>query len=122
MYLTGDAKLWWHTRLSDDANANRDKVETWNVLKKELKDQFLPCNTSWLARESLRKLKHAGTVRDYVKEFNSLMLDVRDMSDENNLFNSLSGSQTWAQTELRCQGVKDLPSAIVVADRRLLGC
>ncbi|KAL0423696.1 UNVERIFIED_CONTAM: hypothetical protein Sradi_0904400 [Sesamum radiatum] len=50
MYLTGDAKLWWRTRLSDDASANRDKIETWDVLKKELKDQFLPCNTSWLAR------------------------------------------------------------------------
>ncbi|KAK4391961.1 hypothetical protein Sango_1973900 [Sesamum angolense] len=46
MYLTGDAKLWWRTRLSVDASANRDKIETWDVLKKELKDQFLPCNTS----------------------------------------------------------------------------
>ncbi|KAK4397971.1 RNA-directed DNA polymerase [Sesamum angolense] len=63
MYLTGNAKLWWRTRLSDDASANRDKIETWDVWKKELKDQFLPCNTSWLARESPRKLKHAG-VRD----------------------------------------------------------
>ncbi|KAK4381519.1 hypothetical protein Sango_2961700 [Sesamum angolense] len=117
MYLTGDAKLWWRTRLSDDASANRDRIETWDVLKKELKDQFLPCNTSWLARESLRKLKHAGTVRDYVKEFSSLMLDVRDMSEEDKLFNFLSGLQTWAQTELRRQGVKDLPSAISAADR-----
>ncbi|KAL0386158.1 UNVERIFIED_CONTAM: hypothetical protein Sradi_3010100 [Sesamum radiatum] len=46
MYLTGDAKLWWRTRLSGDASANREKIETWDVLKKELKDQFLPCNTS----------------------------------------------------------------------------
>ncbi|KAK4381873.1 Transposon Ty3-G Gag-Pol polyprotein [Sesamum angolense] len=98
-------------------SANRDRIETWDVLKKELKDQFLPCNTSWLARESLRKLKHAGTVRDYVKEFSSLMLDVRDMSEEDKLFNFLSGLQTWAQTELRRQGVKDLPSAISAADR-----
>ncbi|KAK4383420.1 hypothetical protein Sango_2777800 [Sesamum angolense] len=89
MYLTSDAKLWWRTRVSHDASANRDKIETWDVLKKELKDQFLPCNTSWLATKSLRKSKHAGTVRDY----------------------------TWAQTELRRQGVKDLPSVIAVADR-----
>ncbi|KAK4403122.1 hypothetical protein Sango_1052900 [Sesamum angolense] len=53
IYLTGDVKLRWCTRLSDDASANRDKIETWDVLKKELKDQFLPCNTSWLARESI---------------------------------------------------------------------
>ncbi|KAL0336592.1 UNVERIFIED_CONTAM: hypothetical protein Sradi_4871100 [Sesamum radiatum] len=101
MYLMGDAKLWWRIRLSDDTSANRDKIETWDVLKKELKDQFLPCNTSWLARESLRKLKQAGTVRDQVKEFSLLMLDVHDMSDEDKLFNFLWGLQTWAQTELR---------------------
>ncbi|KAL0388037.1 UNVERIFIED_CONTAM: hypothetical protein Sradi_2685500 [Sesamum radiatum] len=46
MYLTEDAKLWWRSRLSDDASANRERIETWEVLKKELKDQFLPCNTS----------------------------------------------------------------------------
>ncbi|KAK4394404.1 hypothetical protein Sango_1911200 [Sesamum angolense] len=40
MYLTGDAKLWWRTRLFDDTRANRDKIETWDVLKKELKDQL----------------------------------------------------------------------------------
>ncbi|KAK4381475.1 hypothetical protein Sango_2964300 [Sesamum angolense] len=110
MYLTGDAKLWWRSRLSDDASANRERIETWEVLKKELKDQFLPCNTSWLARESLRNLKHTGTVREFVKEFSSLMLDVRDMSEEDKLFNFMAGLKPWAQTELRRQGVKDLPT------------
>ncbi|KAL0343011.1 UNVERIFIED_CONTAM: hypothetical protein Sangu_1188500 [Sesamum angustifolium] len=76
-------------------NCQPERIETWEVLKKELKDQFLPCNTSWLARESLRNLKHTGTVREFVKEFSSLMLD----------------------TELRRQGVKDLPTAIAAADR-----
>ncbi|KAK4403128.1 hypothetical protein Sango_1053500 [Sesamum angolense] len=80
IYLTSDAKLWWRTHLSDDVSVNREKIETWDILKKELKHQFLPCNTSRLARESLRKLKHAGTMRYYVKEFSSLMLDVWDMS------------------------------------------
>ncbi|KAL0362019.1 UNVERIFIED_CONTAM: hypothetical protein Scaly_1157100 [Sesamum calycinum] len=107
----------WCTCLSDDASANRDKIETWDVLKKELKDQFLPCNTSWFTRESLRKLKHSGTVRDYVKEFSYLMLDIRDMFEENKLFNFLSGLQAWAQTELRCQGIKDLPSAIAATNQ-----
>ncbi|KAL0284807.1 UNVERIFIED_CONTAM: hypothetical protein Scaly_2838500 [Sesamum calycinum] len=83
MYLTEDAKLLWRSHLSDDTNANRECIKTWEVLKEELKDQFIPCNTSWIARESLRNLKHTGT----------------------------------AQTELRRQGVKDLPSAIAAADR-----
>lgn len=41
MYLTGDTKLWWRTRLDDDSNTGRPKIETWETLKKELKDQFL---------------------------------------------------------------------------------
>ncbi|KAK4383418.1 hypothetical protein Sango_2777600 [Sesamum angolense] len=44
------------------------------------------------------------------------MLDVRNMSEEDKLFNFLSGLQTWAQTELRRQGVKDMPS-VIAADR-----
>ena len=37
MYLSGDAKLWWQTRSSDDAIAGQPKIGTWETLKKELK-------------------------------------------------------------------------------------
>ncbi|KAL2227437.1 UNVERIFIED_CONTAM: hypothetical protein Sindi_2102400 [Sesamum indicum] len=84
MYLTGNANLWWCSHLSNDANTNRERIETWEVLKKELKEQFLLCNISWVARESLWNLRHTGT---------------------------------FAQTELRWQGVKGLPLAIAAADR-----
>ncbi|XP_061956833.1 uncharacterized protein LOC133678522 [Populus nigra] len=57
MYLSGDAKLWWRTWIKDDLNAGRPKIETWDRLKQELKEQFLSNNTSWLAREDLKKLK-----------------------------------------------------------------
>ena len=46
MYLEGDAKLWWRTQLDDDASAGRPRIETWEALKKELRDQFLPLNTT----------------------------------------------------------------------------
>ncbi|KAK1395249.1 hypothetical protein POM88_014305 [Heracleum sosnowskyi] len=41
-YLAGDAKLWGRTHVDDDVNDGRPKIETWESLKKELKDQFLP--------------------------------------------------------------------------------
>ena len=116
MFLTGNAKLWWRTRSSDDAAAGRLKIERWEILKKELKDQFLPTNTVWMARESLKKLKQMGSVRDYVREFSSLILDIKDMSEVDKLFNFMSKLQGWAQTELRRQGVQDLPSAMAAAD------
>lgn len=94
----------------------RPKITVFAELRKELKEQFLPANSGWVARESLRRLKHTGTVREYVKEFTSLMLDIKDMSEGDKLFNFMAGLQSWAQIELRRSGVIDLSSAIVAAD------
>ncbi|KAL3505960.1 hypothetical protein ACH5RR_031342 [Cinchona calisaya] len=114
MYLAGDAKLWWRTRVSDDTVP---QISTWVGLKTELKRQFLPTNTSWIAREALRRLKHTGGVREYVKDFSSLLLDIRGMSEDDKLFNFMAGLQQWAQTELQRQGVQNLQQAITAADR-----
>jgi len=38
MYMYGDAKLWWRTRIKDDLNAGHPKIETWDHLKQELKE------------------------------------------------------------------------------------
>ncbi|KAK3212330.1 hypothetical protein Dsin_017036 [Dipteronia sinensis] len=116
MYLSGDANLWWGTRMSDDLSDGMHSIVVWESLKKELNDQILPCNTSWLARENLKRLKQTRSVRDYVKEFSSLKLDIQNMSEEDKLFNLFSGLQTWAHAELKRQGVKDIHSAMVAAE------
>jgi len=116
MYLRGDAKLWWRTRVHDDRVMGRPRINEWEILKRELKSQFLPCNAAWLARQSLKKLEHTGTARQYVKEFSSLMLDISNMSEEDKLFNFMSGLKPWAQVELQRQGVKDIQGAIAAAD------
>ena len=69
-----------------------------------------------MARESLKKLKQTGSVRDYLKEFSSLILDIKDMSKVDKLFNFMSELQGWTQTELRRQGVQDLPSVMAAVD------
>ena len=50
IYLTGDVKLWWRTRMEDDAESGRPQIIAWETLKKELNDQFLPTNTAWVAK------------------------------------------------------------------------
>lgn len=86
------------------------------TLKKELKGQFLPLNTTWMAQESLKSLKQTNTIRDYVKELNSLILDITDMLKVDKLFNSMFEIQGWAQTEFRCQQMYDLPATMVAID------
>lgn len=81
-----------------------------------MKEQFLPTNTSSIARKALRKLKHNSTIKDHVKNFNSLLLDVRRMSEEDKLFNFMTGLQVLAQTELRRSGVQNISQAIAAID------
>ena len=46
MYLMGDAKLWWRMRLEGDAESGRPQISTWETLRRELKEQFLPTNVA----------------------------------------------------------------------------
>ena len=59
MYLTGDAKLWRRTQNADDVSVGHPRIDTWDKLIKEMRDQFLPSNASWLARE-IEKAKADG--------------------------------------------------------------
>ena len=47
-------------------------------------------NMTWMAWESLKKLKQMGSIKDYVKEFSSLILDIKDMFEVDKLFNFMS--------------------------------
>ena len=55
-------------------------------------------------------------MREYVKEFSSLMLDIKNMHDDDKSFNFMSGLQGWPQTELQREGVRDLPIAMASTD------
>lgn len=92
-------------------------IDSWDDLKRELKNQFLPENVEFIARRKLRQLRQTGTVRDYVKQFSALMLDIRDMSEKDKLFYFIEGLKPWVHMELQRQRVQDLASAMAAAER-----
>lgn len=53
----------------------------------------MPCNMRWLANDTLKNLKHTSSVWDYGMDFSSLMLDISNMSEDDNIFNFVSGLQ-----------------------------
>lgn len=118
IYLVGDVKLWWRTRVED---SSRQPITDWPEMKQELRKMFLPCNAQWLARDFLRRLRQTGSVIEYVKSFESLMLEVGSISQKDKLYNFMAGLQLWVQNELRREKVKDLASAITVAERDFKG-
>ncbi|KAL0391034.1 UNVERIFIED_CONTAM: hypothetical protein Scaly_0460500 [Sesamum calycinum] len=88
-----------------------------HFLREAIREQFFPENVEYNARRALRKLEHTGSVRDYVKTFSALMLDIRDMSEKDKLFTFMEGLKPWARLELQRQRVIDLGSAMAAAER-----
>lgn len=91
MYLSDKAKIFWRTRFDEVVSLNLPQIETWEMLKKELKTQFLLSNSSWLARDELRRSKQSSTVRDYITDFSSLMLNIGNMVEEDKLHYFING-------------------------------
>ncbi|RVW80510.1 hypothetical protein CK203_052877 [Vitis vinifera] len=100
LYLTDTATLWWRRRFAD-MEKGICTIETWEDFRREIKRQFYPEDVAYLARKNMRRLKHTGSIRDYVKEFSSLMLEIPNMTQEELLFNFMDNLQGWAEQELR---------------------
>ena len=95
-YLTDTTTLWWHRRFAD-MEKSICTIETWDEFKREIKRQFYPDDVAYLARKNMRLLKHTCSIRDYVKEFSSLMLEIPNMIEEEFLFNFMDNLQGWAK-------------------------
>uniref|UniRef100_A0A803M2N4 Uncharacterized protein n=1 Tax=Chenopodium quinoa TaxID=63459 RepID=A0A803M2N4_CHEQI len=62
------------------------------------------------------KMEHTSTIKEYIRQFTSLMLEIDDLSEENQLIYFTGGLQRWAQQEVERRNVKTLAEAIAVAE------
>ncbi|KAH6787578.1 hypothetical protein C2S52_007130 [Perilla frutescens var. hirtella] len=81
MYLTGDAKQWWHGKYQDIRD-RCERLDTWDLLQAAIQKQFFLENVGYNARKALRELKQTGTVNEYTKAFASILLDLPNMDEE----------------------------------------
>nr|GEU37490.1 hypothetical protein [Tanacetum cinerariifolium] len=103
--------LWWRPRYGDIEQGTAT-INTWAKFMADFKKQFYPKNAKNEANSRLRKLKQSGTIREYVKEFTSLVMEIPELSDQDSLFYFFDGLQRWAKKELERRGVKDLSTTI----------
>ena len=115
LYLTDNATLWWRRRFME-IEKGLCTIDTWADFKREIKKQFYPEDVGYMARRKIKHLRHMGSIRDYVNEFSSLMLEAPDMNENELLFNFMDNLQGWAEQELRRRGVQDLATAMAVAE------
>ncbi|KAK2997876.1 hypothetical protein RJ639_025276 [Escallonia herrerae] len=115
MYLVGDAKLWWRKKYVEIEDGSC-VINTWDILKREIKSQFFVENTAFNARKALLECKHTGSVWEYCQAFSALMLDISNMSAIDRLFFFMEGLKPWARTELNRRRVNNLNEAIIAAE------
>ncbi|XP_070013739.1 uncharacterized protein [Nicotiana sylvestris] len=115
MYLQGDAKLWWRVKY-EAIKAGEDALKTWAELKATIHLQFFPENVKYNAMRKLRELRQTKSVRDYVREFSVLMVNIHDIGDKDKLFTFLEGLKPYARMELQRQRVDTLSRVIQAAE------
>ena len=115
LYLTDNATLWRRRRF-----ANIEKkvctINTWDAFKRKIKREFYLENVAYLVRKNMKRLKHTGSIREYVKEFSTLILEIPNMFEDELLFNFMDNLQSWAEQEFRRCGVQDLAMAMAVVE------
>ena len=115
LYLTDNATLWWCRRFLE-IEKGTCTIDTWVDFKREIKKRFYPEDVEYLARKKIKYLKHTGSIRDYVKEFSSLILEDPCMNEKTLFFEFMDNLQGWAEQELRKRGVRDLATVMAVAE------
>ena len=115
LYLTDNATPWWRRRFLE-IEKGTCTIDTWADFKKEIKKQFYLEDVEYLARKKIKYLKHTRSIRDYVKEFSSIMLEALGMNEKAILFEFMDNLQGWVEQELRRKGVRDLATAMVVTE------
>jgi len=110
------ALVWWRRRC-DDVKRGSGPITTWDEFKRELRKQSYPKDAEYEARAKLRRLQHEDwRIREYVKEFQQLLLEIPNMGEQDALFCFLDGLRGWARMELERRSVQDLASAIAAAE------
>ncbi|GJW62307.1 transposon ty3-I gag-pol polyprotein [Tanacetum coccineum] len=97
-YLKDTAALWWR-RWYGDIEQGTATINTWAEFVADFKKQFYQENAKNEVKSRLHKLKQSETIREYVKEFTPLVLEISKLSDQDFLFYFLDGLQGWAKTD-----------------------
>ncbi|KAE8673495.1 Detected protein of unknown function [Hibiscus syriacus] len=100
----------------NDVKRGNAAIETWVEFQAEFKEQFYPEYAEDEARSKLRRLKQEGSLREHVRKFFELMLQVPNLSEEDGFFTFMDGLKPWAKNELRRRGVKELSVALKTAE------
>lgn len=104
MYFTDATLLWWHHRSIDERRGGTT-IRTWEEFHREFKVQFYLEYAKYEARVKLRQLTQQRKVREYVRDFSELMLQISDLGENEAFFSFINGLKPWVKQDLQRRGV-----------------
>jgi Ty3 transposon capsid-like protein/Zinc knuckle len=113
-FLRGGPMKWW-LNLQRDVQAGRTQAVTWLAFKAALIARFTHVPLAIAARDKLTVLKQTGPLKDYNDEYNTLMLDIPNMHEEDRIYSYMLGLVPEVQQEVRLRAPTSLADAIHIA-------
>lgn len=92
-------------------------IETWEDFKAEFKCQFYPENMDFEAWSRLKQLIYSSIIKEYVREFQEIMLELPNLTNQEALFAFIDGLKPWVKLEVQRTNARNVSKAIAVAER-----
>ena len=114
--LRGSALVWFRTMCSTAEHLAF--ISTWPLFCSELRANFCPTNMVKLARDRLAYLRQtSSSVRDYVREFRAVCLDIPALSADERLDRFTRGLKSHVRREVEVREPSTFEEAVKLAEK-----
>ncbi|KAE8705648.1 hypothetical protein F3Y22_tig00110419pilonHSYRG00136 [Hibiscus syriacus] len=100
------------SKVAESRGKHGDKVVKSRVQSEQVRLQYVRME-AW---SKLRRLRHKGTLKEYLSRFRKLMLKVSSLTEEYGFFDFMFGFKPWAKRVLERMEVKELSKALTTAE------
>lgn len=115
--LRDTAADWWRGLNLAPRMPGEPVVASWEEFKQKITNHFQPIHEEDFARQLIRALKQHKTVREYTREFQSIILQIPTMDERSRVDHFTAGLKQDVRRWVKLQDPKTLEGAISVAER-----
>lgn len=115
-FLEGDAMSWWRLYSDEIRRGIKPDIGTWEQFRDILVETFQEFNHETEIRDRYQALRQTGSVAKYTAEFRSLVVELKDETEAQRVYQFLKGLKSEIQARTRTQKPTSLTQAMDIAD------
>ena len=91
IYFEDEVAMWWRLHCQKIKDGKADPVQDWATLKGLLIRHFTEVNRETAVRDEYTSLEQKGPVRDYISKFRSLVVELTEETEAQQLYQFIKG-------------------------------